>query len=362
MRPRPRGAAGRAPGSRSACARPPRTESRTGWGACGSSPAGTASASPAPRTSPPPPAPAARGTAAERPAQQRSPGPPRAAQGVARPPGSARKGGAARMRAPAHVAKRGRGTGAPGMRRCGGGARRCGRASTVSDVPCCFGMMSVVMENTPLATFSVPPRMPQLSTLRRVLLAAYLRAAPPVGPPGQWRAGAAPLLTSARHVQQGPPDHMNLRRASPACPLSGSGAPLLALGGPRQTSGCGAHLSITTRHPSEEKPRRQRLRLVPRLTPFPPPPKQSPDRGQGAAPRRPGRALQELLHERDRHVHLADALLGLGDAARRRQRGLAVRVAARRARRQRLLRCGQALHLRAEAAAGASPRGCSNTS
>ena len=62
MRPRPRGAAGRAPGSRSACARPPRTGSRTGWGACGSSPAGTASASPAPRTSPPPPAPAARGT------------------------------------------------------------------------------------------------------------------------------------------------------------------------------------------------------------------------------------------------------------------------------------------------------------
>ncbi len=223
------------------------------------------------------------------------------------------------------------------------------------------------MENTPLATFSVPPRMPQLSTLRRVLLAAYLRAAPPVSPPGLRRAGAAPPLTSARHVQQGPPDHMNLRRASPACPLSGSRAPLLALGGPRQTSGCGAYLSITTRHPSEEKPRRRRLRLVPRSAPFPPPTKQSPGRRQGAAPRRPGRALQELLHERDRHVHLADALLGLGDAARRvraqrRQRGLAVRVAARRARRQRLLRCGQALHLRAEAAAGASPRGCSNTS
>jgi hypothetical protein len=73
----------------------------------------------------------------------------------------------------------------------GGGARRGGRASTVSDVPCCFGMMSVVMENTPLATFSVPPRMPQLSTLRRVLLAAYLRAAPPlVSPPRHRRAPA----------------------------------------------------------------------------------------------------------------------------------------------------------------------------
>ena len=49
--------------------------------------------------------------------------------------------------------------------------------STVSEVPCCLGMMSVVMENTLFSTFSLPPRMPQLSMLRRVLLAAYLRAA-----------------------------------------------------------------------------------------------------------------------------------------------------------------------------------------
>lgn len=48
------------------------------------------------------------------------------------------------------------------------------RACTVSVVPSCFGMMSVLMVNTLSLADSVPDKMPQDSMPRLVLATAYL--------------------------------------------------------------------------------------------------------------------------------------------------------------------------------------------
>ncbi len=57
-----------------------------------------------------------------------------------------------------------------------GRPRSAGQAATctVSEVPSCLGMMSVQIWKQPAFSSSTPARMPQLSTPRRVLLAAYL--------------------------------------------------------------------------------------------------------------------------------------------------------------------------------------------
>lgn len=50
------------------------------------------------------------------------------------------------------------------------------RACTVSEVPSCFGMMSVQIWKQAFFSSSTPARMPQLSTPFRVFDAAYLES------------------------------------------------------------------------------------------------------------------------------------------------------------------------------------------